>query len=260
MARSAWLLLLACTGCQSLTAMIPSYQPEAPARAPARAPIQAKTSSALPTRSEQASLDPDFHLGRASALVDQGDHEGAAEHLVQYIAQRPEHLTARAQLGELLFRQGKLEEARLHLELFIALAQDHGEPAFRHLIHCHSRLVEIAEDQHDDYEEHLNRGIGLYLLACRRADEADPEGDCSTHSLLCRAAAELQSARRDQPDQARAHLYLYQTWKRLGQHSAALRALQAADRHALLSRLTPLERRELLAACVGEGEGLGRRP
>jgi Tfp pilus assembly protein PilF len=249
MNRTAWLLLLACTGCQSLSTLSP-VTPKLPAPTPVREPAPVAA-----TRAE-AALDPDFLLGRATSLAAQGDHEAAAEQLTQYITLRPEHLSARAQLGELLFRQGKHEEARLQLELFIALAQDHGEPAFRHLIHCHSRLVEIAEEQNNDYEEHLNRGIGLFLLAVRRAGEADPNGDCSANSLLCRAATELQAARQDQPDQARSHLYLYQTWKRLGQHSAAVRSLHTADHHALLSRLTPLERRELQAACVGEQEAL----
>ena len=251
MARFAWLLLFACAGCQALglsssgapqLRLSPTKPPEGPSSAGA-----AETTAAL---------DPDFLLGRATSLAAQGENASAAEELGKYIALRPEHLSARAQLGELLFRQGKFDEARLHLELFIALAQDHGEEAFRHLIHCHSRLVEIAEEQNDDYEEHLNRGIGLYLLAVKRAGEGDPDGECSEASLLCRAAAELQMAREDQPDQARVHLYLYQTWKRLGQHAAAMRSLEAADSLALLSRLTPLERRELQAACVGENNRL----
>jgi hypothetical protein len=155
-------------------------------------------------------------------------------------------------LGELLFRLHKAKEARSHFEQFIASAQEQGDKVFRYLIHCHSRMVEIAEERNDDYEEHLHRGIGLYLLACRRATEPDPDGEYSVSSILCRAAGELQEARKEQPDQARPHYYLYHVWSRLGQNAAAARSLTAADQRALLSNLTPHERQELQVAALRE--------
>ncbi len=194
----------------------------------------------------------DFHLSLATALLEQGNDAEAAAHLERYVTQRPEHLAARAQLGELLFRQGKLEDSRVQLEMFIAMAQEHGEAASRYLVHCHSRLVEIASAQKDQYEEHLNRGIGLYLLACRRGKEPDPDGEFSVGSLLCRSAMELQHAREDDDEQARPHFYLSQVWTRLGQPGAARRALAAADGSACLTRLTPAERRELHAMRLEE--------
>jgi hypothetical protein len=148
----------------------------------------------------------------------------------------------------LLFRQQKLAEARLQFELFIGMAQEQGEPAFRYLVHSHSRLVEISEEQENAYEEHLNRGIGLYLLACKRATETDPDGEYSAESLLIKAAEELREARSTQPEESRPSFYLYQIWSQLGQHSAARRSLAAAEAHTLLSRLTPLERRQLQIA------------
>lgn len=195
-------------------------------------------------------------LKQAALLLSQGQDLKAAEELARYVARRPEHLIARAQLGELLFRQKKIDASRLHFELFVAAAQEHGEEAFNYLIHCHSRLVEIAETQDDAYQEHLNRGIGLYLLACRRAAEPDPNGECSAGSLFCRAASEFQEARREQPGESRPELYLYHVWSHLGQRAAARRALHTADTHALFTRLTPKERRELHVACLSESQAI----
>jgi hypothetical protein len=117
-------------------------------------------------------------------------------------------------------------------------------------------MVEIAEERGDAYEEHLHRGIGLYLLACRRATEPEPNGECSAGSILCRAAGELQEARKEQPDEARPHLYLYQVWSRLGQSTAAARSLSTADQLGLFSQLTPHERRQLQLAYLREHEGI----
>jgi Tfp pilus assembly protein PilF len=220
----------------------------------------AATPRAEPARGEARLTAPagqaDFHLGRAIVLLDQGDDQAAAEHLEQYVALRPDNLHVRVQLAEILFRQRKLEDARQHFELYVAQAQDSGESAFRPLVHCYSRLVEIAEQQGEDFEEHLNRGIGLYLLACRRARESELACEYSSEALLYRAAAELQAARDAQPDQARVHLYLYHVWQRLGQRSASLRSLSAADHLGLVSRLTPQERRLLQIDCLAEGPQL----
>lgn len=247
MTRVAWLALLSCMGCHSLLVQAPQLP---------RAISSDTDRVADPGTRPQAAVEPELHLGRAASLAAQGDQEAAAEELRQYVAQRPEHLMARVQLAEMFFRLGRYDDARLHFELFVALAQDHGDEAVKHLIHCHSRLVEIAEEQHDCYEEHLNRGIGLLLLARARGGPGREVGGLSPESLLHRAAAELQAARAEQPEQARPHYYLYLAWKALGQHSPALRSLEAADRHALLSRLTPKERRDLQTACVREADRL----
>lgn len=259
MTRSVWLVLIACAGCHSFPApALWERSPEAPVSSASGPPHAAKERAGIKgcakNMTEPTAPEPELFLGRAASLAAQGEHEAAAEQLQHYVALRPEHLTARVQLGELFFRAGRPDEARLHFELFIALAQDHDEVARKQLIHCHSRLVEIAERQNDAYEEHLNRGIGLWLLAKRPSPSADLSPGLPSEALLYRAASELQAARAEQPDQARAHFYLYLVWKQLGQHTPALRSLEAADRHALLSRMTPRERRDLQTACVQEAE------
>ncbi|HMP04462.1 MAG TPA: hypothetical protein PKC45_18380, partial [Gemmatales bacterium] len=152
--------------------------------------------------------------------------------------------------AELLYRLKQGDKAKLHFELFIALGQEHGDLAFRYLIHSHSRLVALAEEDDNEYSEHLHRGIGLYLLGCRRTEETVGPGELTAEALFCRAASELQKARAERPDEARPCLYLYSAWQRLGQGSAAAAALRQADRHATLSFLTPCERRQLLQACL----------
>jgi hypothetical protein len=242
MTRTACLLWLGCLGCQGFGPGVPPAPPlKTPEPVVAAGPAAAGAKDPLPA---------DRHLVLAAALLDQGRERDAVVQLKKYIAKEPGELLVRAELGELLFRLHEWDQSRLEFELFIACAQDHAGEAFRYLIHSHSRLVEIAEQAEDEYQEHLNRGIGLYLLAQRRATEPDPEGACSASSLLCRAAEELQEARRAQPQEARPHLYLARVWGALGQQAAADRSLLDADARALLSSLTPAERRDLSLACL----------
>lgn len=185
---------------------------------------------------------------RAAAALVNGQQGEAAALLEQHVEEHPEAILVRAQLAELLFRMERLQQARLHFELFIASAQPSGVSAFRYLIHSHSRLVEIATREHQSFDEHINRGIGLFILAGRRATEANQGGDHSVASLLARAVDEFQSARQERPTDARVHWYLHCSWMQLGQVTLARQALQQADRYAILSRLTPHERLQLSVA------------
>jgi len=196
------------------------------------------------------------HLIEAVACLEEGREAQAIVHLRNYLAHRPRQILLRAELAELLFRQKELEESRLQFERFISQAQEDDQDHFRYLIHSHSRLVEIAEQQNNHYHEYLNRGIGLYLLACRSAEEIDDPArpELSAEALFCRAAAQLQMARGESPQSARPHWYLYQVWRRLGQTAAADRSLKAADACQLFSPLTPCERRKLQLAWLQRGD------
>src|SRR5437588_5476574 len=105
------------------------------------------------------------YLGLAAAWLDKGQDNRACLHLMLYIAAHPEHLSVRAQYADLLHRLRRLKEARIEFERFVADAQEDEGMAERHLVHCHSRLMQIAEVEENPFEEHLHRGIGLYLLA-----------------------------------------------------------------------------------------------
>src|SRR5207302_434000 len=142
------------------------------------------------------------------------DDERAVGHLARYVTARPDHLIARAHLAEVLLRLERSEEARDQFERFIADVQDHPRLAADHLVHCHSRLMEIAQREGDDYAEHLHRGIGLYRLARKRMRLAGG-GGLNSEGLLFQAAAELVLARRERPEEARPCWYLYRVWTQL---------------------------------------------
>lgn len=202
---------------------------------------------------ESLRLDPNLarnHLSLSAAYLGLGQDEQAAPHLARYLAAQPDHLVVRSHYAELLLRLERRGEARAQFERFIAEVQDHEGLARQHLVHCHSRLMEIAEGDEDEYGEHLNRGIGLYLLACQRAQLPDPEGTLSTEGLLCKAAGELTIARLRRPDEARPWWYLHAVWTELAQQQPAGRCLRAAAAASPLTYLTPAEQRDLHLACL----------
>ena len=211
-----------------------------------------RTDAAILCYQDSLRLDPKLarnFLSLAAAHISRGNETEAARWLASYVEAQPEHLVIRLHYAELLLRQGKLVDGRTQLERFIAAVQDHDDLAAAHLLDCHTRLVQIAEAGDDDYGEHLNRGIGLYLLACQRAQLPDADETLSTEALLCKAAAELCLARMRLPSEARPCWYLHEVWSRLAQHHPASRWLRAAESAAPFSYLTPVEQRDLRLAC-----------
>jgi tetratricopeptide (TPR) repeat protein len=205
-------------------------------------------------------LDPGLirnYLSLAAAYLEQGLDDKACPHLATYLAARPDHLSIRLHFADLLMRLQRLPEARAEFERYVADAQEQGGPACRQLLHCHSQLMEIAETLEDAYEEHLQRGIGLFLLARERSSFPDPDGMLSTEGLLCKAADELTRARQKRPEEARPCWYLSQVWFRLAQQHPAQRCLHQAEDAALSSWLTPGERRDLNQA-LRQTEALSR--
>ncbi len=216
-----------------------------------RALLVGQADRAIELYEESLAADPHLtrnYLGLAAAWLDKGEDGRACLHLTLYVAAHPEHLSVRAQYAELLHRLRRLREARLEFERFVADVQDHEALAEEHLLHCHSRLMQIAEAVADDYDEHLHRGIGLYLLA-RQHTRGGEAGAPSPEGLLCRAAAELTLARRSRPAEARPWWYLHEVWSSLAQSQPAARCLRVAAERAPFSYLTPSEQRGLHLAC-----------
>src|SRR5262249_39351741 len=150
--------------------------------------------------------DPAFtrcHLSLAAAYLEAGHDEAACVHLCKYLAAHPEHVLVRAHYAELLLRLHRGREARREFERFGADAQDAGEQFPRHLAPAHTRLMEIAEGEEDEYGIRLNRGLGLYWLARERVTLKDADGELPAEGLLCRAARELDRAHRERPGAAR---------------------------------------------------------
>jgi tetratricopeptide (TPR) repeat protein len=201
---------------------------------------------------QSLAADPAFarnHLSLAAAYLDRGDQERACPELELYLHACPGHLIVRAHYAELLLRLRRSEEAGAEFRRFAAEAQGKGQEFAKQLIHCHSRLMELAEAAEDGYAEHLHRGIGLFLLAADQATRPDPDDHLCPESLLCRAAAELTLARAERPDEAQPCWYLYQVWSRLSQRQPALRCLREAEEVAPFSYLTPAEQARLVLAC-----------
>jgi tetratricopeptide (TPR) repeat protein len=196
------------------------------------------------------------HLSLAAAYLEKGDDEGACPHLARFLNAHPEQPAVRVQYAELLWRLKRLPECRAAFESAVGHAQDNVPT--NHLIHCHTRLMQLAEAAEDEYAEHLHRGIGLYLLARERAT-LDADAPLSVEGLLCRAAGELTLARVQKPDEARPCWYLYKVWSRLAQRQPALRSLREASAVAPFSYLTPAEQRGLQLACSEDECGLSRK-
>src|SRR5262245_32673679 len=223
--RRLWVwLALGCLGCQSLAPV----EPESPSAQEPETLEAAETAASLWRQGQDAmrqgqaglavrcyerslALDPRLirnHLSLAAAYLENGNDASACIHLREYVSSHPDELAIRVHLADLELRLHKLVDARREFECCVAGAQDRREPAYGPLIHCHARLMEIAEENDDAYGEHLHRGIGLSLLARQRCQLPDPEGELATESLLCRAAAELTVAHQDRPDEARPSFYL----------------------------------------------------
>ncbi len=219
-----------------------------------------RTDDAIRYYYQSLRLDPKLarnFLSLAAAHVSRGDEAEAALWLARYVEVQPDHHIIRLHYAELLLRLGKVPDGRAQLERFISDVQDRDDLASAHLLDCHTKLVQLAEAGEDEYGEHLNRGIGLYLLACQRTQVGDVEDGLSTEALLCKAAAELGLARMQRPAEARPCWYLHEVWSRLAQHHPAARWLRAAEAAAPFSYLTPAEQRDLRQACRQlDGEGL----
>jgi tetratricopeptide (TPR) repeat protein len=221
--------------------------------------LRGDTDEAIGLYHQSLKLAPDLarnYLSLAAAHIEKGEDAQAAPNLAQYLHLEPAHLAVRAHYAELLFRLGRAEDACAEFEAFIVAVQDLDALARQHLVHCHSRLMEIAEGQSDEYGEHLNRGVGLYLLACERSQLPGPDTHLAIEGMLCQAAGELTLAHLQRPDEARPHWYLYLVWARLAQRQPAARCLRAADEAAPFTYLTPSEQRRLeLAWRRSQAEG-----
>lgn len=196
-----------------------------------------------PTAAEERMAETNDPLTLALAALDRGDDSVAATQLGLHVRRNPDQVVFQAQLAELLYRLDRLPEARVEFEAIAARAQEGPSAVRRQAVHCHTRLMEIARVRSDEYAERLNRGIGLFLIAARLG-EAGPDADAGdVERMLCKAAADLKSARDLRPGDGRAAWYLYRVWTMLDQPQPAAKALRAARATAPFSALTPAEYR-----------------
>ncbi len=255
--RLAWLLALVCCGCRLVETNPGPAQAERLWQAGQAAMQAGQPDEAITLYHQSLAHDGQRHrnhLSLAAAYVEKGDDAKACAHLGKFLDANPGHINARLYYAELLLRLKRLAEAQQQFERVIADSQEEREPDLSHLVHCHSRALEVAERLEDDYLAHLHRGIAMYLLAQARLRIADPSGELPADALLCKAAGELAQARSRRPQEARPCLYLYSAWRQLAQQQQAHRWLREACRTAPFSYLTPAEhtRLQLASAALPE--------
>lgn len=191
--------------------------------------------------------EPVDHLALAADALERGEERKATVYLSAHLHDHPGEAMTRAQLAELLFKQRRYADARAEFEQFVAAAQPMGGVPRKHLLHVHTRLMLIAQEEHDAFAEQLNRGIGL--LALVQAWDADParRDAAAENETLAKAVKALRAARDLKPRDARANWYLVTAYTRLGQVSAARAAWASLDA-APPTGLTPWEASQMEAA------------
>ncbi|QEL15448.1 tetratricopeptide repeat protein [Limnoglobus roseus] len=169
------------------------------------------------------------HLAMAADALAEGEERKATVYLSAHLSDHPDEAMTRAQLAELLFRQQRPVEARAEFEQFVATAQPMTGVPQKHLLHAHTRLMLIAQDEHDAYAEQLHRGIGLLTLVKGWDADATRRDEAAANETLAKAVKALRAARAEKSGDARANLYLVMAYTRMGQPSAARAARVCFD-------------------------------
>lgn len=186
----------------------------------------------------------DDPLTLVAGCLERGDTPAACGHLGRYVRAHPEQAMFRLHLAELLLKADRPEEARIHFERFAADAQDTTGPARAQLVHCHTRLVGIAQGTNDRFGELFHRGVGL-LLVVEQQDSAADRDEELCEGVLCKALKALQEAKELRPSDPRVRFYLAEVLARTGNPRGADAERAAARNLALPDSLTSWEYRRL---------------
>ena len=198
---------------------------------PVREPMEA-----TPAVSE----DSDDPLTLAAECLARGDQPAAATQFEIHVGKHPEQVMFRLHLADLLMKIHRVKEAQQHYERFIADVQDSTGSPKSHLVHCHTRMMEIAQLTDDRFVEVLHRGIGLVLLTRQETDDS-----LTREEILCKAIKTLLEAKEYRPTDARVHVYLAEAYERAGNRRAAEVARATARNLVMPGALTPSESRGL---------------
>lgn len=240
-----WLAVgaMAVFGCQSVVAPKVAEPPTPTPSALLR--VAAKPPDVVPVSAFQPPEPAADHLALAAACVERGDQPAAATHLERYVRANPDQLMFRAHLAELLLKTGQDERAKFHFDTFVADAQSATGPAKAHLVHCHTRLMELGNRADDRHAELLHRGIGLLLLV--RDQDADPKArdDEFREQMLCQSIRALTDAKELKPTDPRPLVYLAEAHDRAGNRRGADTARAAARTLSTPGTLTAAESRRV---------------
>jgi hypothetical protein len=199
-------------------------------------------------RESPAPSEPDDPLTLAAECLGRGDEPAACAHLETHVRRHPEQVMFRAHLADLLFRLGKPGEAKFHFERFVADAQPATGPPRAHLVHCHTRLMEIGQRTGDRFAELFHRGAGLLLLVEQQDAVPAVRDDGFREEVLCKAIRALAEAKELRPADPRVRLYLAEAYDRSGNRRGAEAARTAARSLTAPGALTPAEQRRLAEA------------
>ena len=189
---------------------------------------------------EASSVDA---LDLAAQCLERGDNQAAIPHLEDYLRDYPEALMLRAQLAELYWQQQQADAAETEFERFIADAQtSSSSQAQRHMIHCRTRLMELAEQRGDQAAMARQQAIGLWLLVQRWQSQPERADAIMAERTLAQALDALRIANVLDPTDTRVYLYSALVLRDLHQAEAARNAWRSADRQRPDPRLTPWER------------------
>ena len=181
-------------------------------------------------------------LTRAARCLEVDDESGAVPHLRAHLATYPDALMIRAYLGELLMKLGRSAEAEVELSRVIAESPVDAGAMTKPLIHCHTRLMELAQTTNDTFREELHRGVGLFRLVQQWRQEPASHDPTLTQQTLAKAAAALRAAQELAPDDPRPALYLAEVYEQLGQIAAARWQRRQARNLLPYDRLSTAER------------------
>jgi hypothetical protein len=179
-------------------------------------------------------------LALAAARLDDRDPDTAALYLQRYLRRHPDATVVRLQLAELYFQQKRFEEARHQFDTALCDCDEMDPLPVRYVLHGHSRLVDLAAQSGDAFDEALHRGIGLVVLAEKRLEDSSPQ-EVAPILLYAKARAALHTASRARPTDARPHLHLIPAWLGLHQFANARTALARAQSLALTAPLSPAD-------------------
>lgn len=189
----------------------------------------------------------DDPLTLAADCLERGDRPAAAGHLGSYVRAHPDEIMFRAHLAELLLKLDRPAEAKAQFERFVAAAQETTGPPRAHLVHCHTRLMEIGQRADDRSAEVFHRGVGLLLLVTNPPAD-DDQTAAAREQILCRAITALIEASELRPTDPRVRLYLADAHARAGNRRGADAARAAARRLTGPGTLTPAEQGRLALA------------
>jgi tetratricopeptide (TPR) repeat protein len=206
-------------------------------------PRDVKPASAAPGPAEtRTAAQAKTLLIKATAALEAQDHPLAASHLRRYLQVYPDAVLIRMQLAELYYQLSRFSDAEEQFRSALGEVIDPALPLHCRL-HGHSRLMELAQERTDTFNEELHRGIGLVLLAEHRQNQKPSGQMVNSAQLLGKARTALVKAGEVSPKDARPALYLTSVWHSMRQYANAKASLEKAQ---LLSHLSPLNAQEYM--------------